>query len=330
MRFEPYDHLAGRPNIVLDGSPTAGTVLTVTHWPGYPAPEAIAADLSAQMAFRLLDHPELIPPGTELASNNHFDQDGLVSLLAVVDPERAVPRRAFLEDVARAGDFATFADRDAARVSMVVSAAASGRLPDLPTVAGDYGELTAALYTEMLGRLPEICDDVHRWRPVWAEEDECLTASLAALDRGEATITEHPGVDLAVVTVDGAAPDRGGHRFGGMWVAGLHPMAVFARTDRLVLATVRDGRYEAELRYETWVQCRSRPVRARRDLVPLAARLKDEERGAATWTAQPVGSLTPRLSSGEDQSSIEPARFVAVLVDHLDSAPPAWDPLAAM
>ena len=62
----------------------------------------------------LLEQPELGPPGVELVSNNHFDQDGLVSIFALVDPDEASPRRAFLEDVASAGDFATFRDRDAA------------------------------------------------------------------------------------------------------------------------------------------------------------------------------------------------------------------------
>ena len=58
----------------------------------------------------------------EAVSNNHFDQDGLVSIYALVAPEEAIARRSFLEDVARAGDFAVCRDRDAARVSMVLSA----------------------------------------------------------------------------------------------------------------------------------------------------------------------------------------------------------------
>ena len=56
VRFHPYHQLDGRPNVILDGSPTDGTVLTVTHWPGYPPPEVVAADTSGEMAFRLLEH----------------------------------------------------------------------------------------------------------------------------------------------------------------------------------------------------------------------------------------------------------------------------------
>ena len=153
MRFVPYHLLAGRPSVIVDGSPAPGTVLTVTHWPGVPPPPGIEADLSAQMAFRLLDRPDLVPPEAEAVSNNHFDQDGLVSVYALADPHEARLRQGFLEEVALAGDFGVYHDRDAARVSMVLAALArADGLPD------DPAELTAAIYEDALGRMPELCD----------------------------------------------------------------------------------------------------------------------------------------------------------------------------
>lgn len=322
LTFAPHHRLEGRPSIVVDGSPAPGTVLTVTHWPGYPPPAGIEDDLSAQMAFRLLDRPDLVPPGTEAVSNNHFDQDGLVSIHALVAPDEAAPRRRFLEDVASAGDFAVSRHRDAARVSMVLASWAKAE-----GLSADYAEATAVLYEDALGRLPELCDHVDRHRDVWGEEDAALTASDEAFAAGRAAIEEHPDLDLAVVTVAADAPGAGGHRFGHEWVAGLHPMAVNGRTQRVTLARIRGRRYDVELRYEGWVQMATRKVRARRDLGPLAARLQDEETGDAVWTATPVGGLLPRLQLGDGQeSSIAPDRFVALLTDHLRTAPPAWDP----
>jgi hypothetical protein len=185
------------------------------------------------------------------------------------------------------------------------------------------------LYTEALGRLAEWCDRPALVRHLWAEEDDSLTRSGAAFDCGAATLEERPDVDLAVVTVETAAPDAGGHRFGGDWVGGLHPMAVFARTDRHVVATVRGRRYVVEQRYETWVQLRSRPLRLRRDLAALTDRMQDEERGDAVWSATPVAGLTPRLTSGEGESSLSPDRVVDLLAAHLAAAPPAWGPFRA-
>lgn len=323
VKFVPYHLLDGRPSIVVDGSPAPGTVLTVTHWPGYPPPAGIEDDLSAQMAFRLLERPDLVPAEAEAVSNNHFDQDGLVSIYALAAPDDAVPRRRFLEDVALAGDFGLCGDRDAARVSMVLHALANGEAADID----DYAERTGVLYEDVLGRLPELCDHVDRYRDVWGDEDATLTASDAAFEDGRVVIDERPDLDLAVVTVAEDTPEAGGHRFSGEWVGWIHPMAVNNRTERVTIARLRGRRYDVELRYEGWVQMQSRRVRPRRDLAPLAARLQDEETGDAVWSATPVGGILPRLRLGEGQeSSIAPDRFVDLLTDHLRTAPPAWDP----
>jgi Family of unknown function (DUF6687) len=322
MKFVPYQLLDGRPSVIMDGSPAPGTVLTVTHWPGYPPPAGIEDDLSAQMAFRLLKRPDLVPDEAEAVSNNHFDQDGLVSLYAMVTPDDAVHRRTFLEDVAFAGDLAVCRDRDAARVSMLLAALSTA--DDLPA---DYTERTGVLYEDVLGRLPQLCDHLDRYRDAWSDEDATLDASDAAFEDGRAVIEERPDLDLALVTIAEDTPDAGGHRFGGDWVSGLHPMAVNTRTERVTLARIRGRRYDVELRYEGWIQFQSRPVRPRRDLVPLAARLQDEEAGGAVWSATPVGGLLPSLSLADGQeSSITLDRFVELLTDHLRTAPPAWNP----
>ena len=259
-------------------------------------------------------------------SNNHFDQDGLVSVHALVEPESARSRRAFLEDVARAGDFAVYRDRDAPGCRWC--SAPSPTAVATSTCRPDYPSQAALLYSEWATRLADLCADVAAHRELWAAEDETLTASEAAIGRGDVTVRERPDVDLAVVDVPVGAPDAGGHRFGGDWVSGLHPMAVHNATDRLVVATVRGRSYDVELRYESWVQLRSRPLRLRRTSAPLAARLQDEETGDAMWTATPVSVLVPRLTSGPGESSIPSARFVELLTDHLATAPPAWDPFS--
>ena len=324
VEYVPYHELAGRPNVILDGSPTEGTVVTISHWPGHPPPPEVADDLSAQMAFRMLDHPQLTG-GVELVSNNHFDEDGLVSIYAATRPADALARRALLEDVAAAGDFGTYRDRLAARVSMVLSAYATGRADiDLPT---DHAEETAVLFVELLDRLPHVCEHIEQYRQLWADEDATLDASERAIERGDATISELPDIDLAIVDVVGSTPRDGGHRFRD-WTDGLHPMAVNNATERLVVATVRPGHYTVEQRYESWVQLRSRVLRRRRDLVPLAERLQDEEHGDAVWSAEPVSTMTPWMTSGEGESSITRSRFVELLGDHLRSAPPAWEPFA--
>jgi hypothetical protein len=212
----PCGDLAGAASVVVDGAPAPGTVLCLSHWPGVGSPAEFAADLSADMAFRYLAAFDR-HGAARAASNNHFDQDGLVGLFALVSPAKALARRAELIEVARAGDFAVTSSRTAARVSMVLSACADPERSPFAPLPAAYDDLTAMLYSELLGRLPELCDSPERSRDLWAEEDATWRASEAAVASGAVVITEVPDLDLAIVEVPEQAPGLGGHRFAGQW-----------------------------------------------------------------------------------------------------------------
>jgi hypothetical protein len=278
------------------------------------------------MAFAYLGAYNLHDPATAV-SNNHFDQDGLVSLYALTRPEAALARQDLLVDIAGAGDFATFERRDAARISMVLSAFATPERTPVADLAADYGARTAQLYQEVLGRFDEICDHPDRYRSLWGEEDAALTESEAALATGDVVVDEIEDIDLAVFTLPESGTWAGGHRFAGQWEAGLHPMALHNVTDRFAVLTMQGRSYEFTYRYETWVQYRSRRPRARRDLVSLAERLNAEESLPGHWVGEQASDLTPSLSlQGSDQSDIDPNRFRSLVEDHLRKGQPAWDP----
>src|SRR5690349_823025 len=115
LRYVPFDELDGRPNVIVDGSPTDGTVVTLSHWPGADCPPGLARDLSAQMALAFEPTTDL---GTELVSNNHFDQDGLMSVYALCGGDAPAAQ---IADIAAAGDFGTYRSRDSARISMTIA-----------------------------------------------------------------------------------------------------------------------------------------------------------------------------------------------------------------
>jgi hypothetical protein len=328
MRYAPYDEAAGGPNVIVDGAATTSTVLTISHWPRTAAPPGLEADLSAEMAFAYLARPDL-HGRAEVVSNNHFDQDGLVSVFALVDPGTALDRRELLIDVAAAGDFATYRRRDAARASMAIAAFADPTRSPLGAAPPDYGEWAAALYTELLGRLVEICEHPDRYRGLWADEDATLTESERLIASGLVRIKEVPTLDLAVVEAPTDGPVAGGHRFASDWASGLHPMAVHNATRCFTIVSVRGRRYELTYRYEGWVQYRSRRPRPRVDLAPLAGQLSAEERDGGRWVFEGAGALVPRLYLvGDGESTLAPTRFRSLLEAFLAEAPPAWDPYA--
>lgn len=288
----PYQDLNGRPSIVVDGAPAVGTVLTLSHWPGAPAPDWARRDTSTEMAFAYLDRAGAHLAGVRAVSNNHLDQDGLAGVFALVHPDVALARRAALVDLARAGDFGVFSSRSAARASMAVDHWPNGS------------------YQELLPRVVELIDHVDRFRHLWGDEDAQLQAGLNALANEEVVIDERPDLDLAVVT---------GPR--------VHSMAITTATPMARLLFVDGRSYEYADRYETWVQYVSRRPLARRDQRVLADELNALEPGSTGWTGGDPGSIMPSLT-GPTESAIEPAVFVATIERFLTSAPPAWDPYA--
>ena len=279
------------------------------------------------MAYHYLDQPVDHAPA-DIVTNNHFDQDGLVCLHALIDPEPALEHRQLLIDVAEAGDFATFRDRRAARASMVIDAYADAeRSPIADRLVGSYDDTCVVLYEEVIPLLVAIATDGDRFRDLWAEEDAALTASETAISQGLVTIEEVPDIDLAVVTIPEGEASHRGHRFAGESFGPVHPMALHNATDRLRLLVIHGRRYQFVDRYESWVQYRSRRPLPRVDMRPLAEQLADSER-EATWAASAPGSLTPTMRV-DGESSLDPDVVRKLVVGHLQAAPPAWNPYSA-
>lgn len=327
LGFVPYDALGDVANVVVDGSPTSSTRLTLSHWPGSPTPVALLDDLSAQIAFRALDQPDLFD-GVDAVSNNHFDQDGLASAFVVLDPQAAIDRRERVVDVARAGDFGTFRDRDSIRVAFALEALADPARSTLDAglFSGGHDEQTARLYLALLPRFAELVDDPEGTRRLWEEQDAHLGESLRAVAGGAARLRESPGLDLVTVTVAESWAQRMAGTFDIAPADALHPSAVHQSSACLRVATIQGHRYRVELRYESWVMLRSRRPLPRPDLRVLATQLSAAEVGPTTWTADGPGSLTPTLCHSGEASSIPPERFVSMLERFLRDAPPAFDP----
>jgi hypothetical protein len=327
VRFAPYSELDGEPNVIVDGAGTTNTLITLSHWPGSTVPVPLRADLSAEIAIRYLEQPDH-HVAAELVSNNHFDEDGLLGVYALVDPEAALPVKDLVADVARAGDFGCSRTRHAARVAFAISTLVDPAASPLdPSVfAGEYPEMAARLYCELLPRVPDLLSEIDRFRALWADEDAHLDASNAAFARNDVSLAEHAELDLAIVTLP-TMDARFVHRFTQRRRAGLHPMSVHNRTDMMRIAYICDRYYSVELRYETVVQFVSRPLLPRPDLSLLADRLNELEASSGKWNFEGVGGLTPKLHLLEaDESAIEPAAFIAELVTFLADAEPAWDP----
>lgn len=312
MRFVPYHQLSGIPNIIVDGAGQADTRLTLSHWPHSGTPWDLKQDSSAQIVFKYLDTPAH-QISVEAVSNNHFDEDGLVGLFTILNPQAAQANRDLLIDIAAAGDFGTYRIRDAARIAFVIASHSDSNMSPLSSdiFARPYPQTAAALYVEMLQRLPEILAHPERFKQFWEASDEELSLSEEAIRNGTIQIEENSALDFAVVS----APEQ----------ASCHPMAIHNATNCSRILEMRGSHYEFTYRYESWVQFISRPVLPRVDLLPLAQRLTNLE--GKGWHFDGVDEIVPHLSMQDDTPSrIPPNDFRREVEIFLSSATPAWLP----
>jgi len=324
LAYVPYHLLNDKPNIIVDGSGNENTRLTLSHWPGNETPSQFKADLSAEIVFNFLDSGE-IPDGVDAVSNNHFDEDGLISMYSLINPEDAQEMREFLIDVARAGDFGKCDDRDAARVSFVVNAWTDpDRSPLNRTMfSGTHEQLDATLYEELLVRLPNIINRLGSFEEFWKADDAFMDLTEDSCDKGLIEIEEDKENDLAIVVI----PDGGIHGQGRppshskSWISTLcHPMVIHNRISCHRVLVVQQRKYQFYYRYESWVDYQSQPILPRVDLTDFAARLNELERGGTRWKFSGVDDIIGRLSMSErTDSKISPLQFVALLKSALCS-----------
>lgn len=328
IRFVPYHQIDGAPNIIVDGAAAPGTVITLSHWPKSGTPATFRRDTSAEIVYAYLDSPALHVKA-EMASNNHFDEDGLVGLLALTQPSLGMKYRDLLIDAATAGDFGVYKSREAARIAFTIAAYAD---PATSPLAKDlfhlpYLDMAGRLYEALLEIFPSFLTKLNDFKSLWEMEDAKLTASEELIENGDITIEERPELDLALINIPAGLPLMTVHRFTQVRLTECHPLAINTRTRCCRLLSAMGQHIEFGYRYETWVQFSSRRPPARVDLHGLAGELNEEETSEGRWTFDGVDKITPRLHlEGSAITSIPFATILKNLERHLSTDPPAWNP----
>jgi hypothetical protein len=306
VEYVPYPELSGVPNVIVDGAAQEDTVLTLSHWPGSGSPAEFRADTSTEMVLNYLEMPgaeQQYAPRVTSVSNNHFDEDGLCAVWAMVFSKLAGKKKELLVDVATAGDFGHYRRPQAAKVVFTIRTFSD---PETSPVArelqGDDGT-GSARYRALLPLLEGFLEETDRYGPYWDGEWSVMLRSQTALVTGQVELHEIPHVDLAVAQ----APEA------------LHPMVLYNHTERLrVLTALPDGYFSLRYRYETWVQFASRPVKPRVDLGPLLPRLQELEQADVMWTFGGNAAITPALQPlGPDGQPAPSSLSLEMLLDEL-------------
>jgi len=327
-RYCPYSFLDDQPNIVVDGQAQQATVLTLSHWPWNSTPEDLMRDTSTEIVLSYLQAPQH-HVDVRLVSNSHYDEDGLLSMYGLVDPENALKNKDLLISASRAGDFAVGESEAAAKLAFTLAAFADPEISPLPgdVFGGTDAQQIHRLYSTMLERLPELIAEPDKYRHFWEPELQHWRESEAAIADGRVVIDEIPDLDLAIIRIPQDMPARTVRRYLCRWSRSVHPFAVHNVTQCSRLVWLKGASLEAQYRYESWIQLASRRPALRVDLTQLAAKLSDLETAGGEWIFEGVNEVAPRLRvSGSCRSSIPVEDFVRELCTTLSRGPAAWDP----
>lgn len=250
-------------------------------------------------------------------------------MYAFSQPAQATEYRALLEAGGLAGDFGIVRDPQAAKLCFVIESFADAAISPLPedVFRGCEDRRTAALYPEMLLRLPAILNDLEGHEAWWHDQFEHLESSKAWLESGDVEIEERPELDLAIVRVPDDLPERTVRRYLHPEQAAVHPFAINTATRCNRILRLYRGGYDFHFRYESWLRFKSWRPQLRVALEPLADRLNLAGETYGTWCGEEVNDVIPRLFlAGSQHSSLTEDTFLSVLEEYLTEAPLAWDP----
>lgn len=282
LAYRPWAEGVEAENVVVvDGKAARG--LHLSHWGGNRTPREFYADTSAEMVMKFLAAPnrESYLQGATEATNNHFDQDGLCALWAILNPEEALARRGRIVDVATTGDFSVYTTDEALRVCATIERLhdpEQSPFGDKLRKARDYLHATEINYREMLPLLPKLLDEIGAYERYWREEAAAFERSVTLFSRGEATVEEAPSLSLSIVRT----PEK----------LEYTALNTYASGDR-VIEVVAGRVVEMHYKYYSWVEVPHQPP-PRVDLEPLRKELNDPET-AAPWTWDGVDRTTSFL-----------------------------------
>ncbi|HEV8361140.1 MAG TPA: DUF6687 family protein [Candidatus Thermoplasmatota archaeon] len=280
MRFVPAHLLSPGERaraVSVDGA--ADAAVQLGHWPGAATPERFRADLGVEAALRFAASER---GALEIATNDHHDADGVLSLLAVLRPDEARSDAERYVAAAAFSDFGQGHDEDALKLAATLDGLLRSPLSPLAAkLEGLPVPDAAALATEhALAILPGLADDLEPHWALWSDELERFQASRDALASGALAVTDLPPARLTVAE----------------WTREPHAAVVDrAAQGDLVLVAVegeRGYRYGAAWRGWAWAPTtsRSRPRIATLSLEKFALTLNSlEGQRAGRWVAEGLG-----------------------------------------
>ena len=290
MRFEFYsDAIAGLPKLSVDG--TVDNAIHFSHWKGNETPASVKADTSTEIALNVAAaaNRDQLTQGIDLVTNNHFDTDGVLSVWAMLNGERALPLRDQLIAAAEAGDFSAYSSDDGVRASIVIQGSDSpidkSGSPLARQLAGHDVSDEARQYELVLPHVEDVLKNTNNYESLWRESWSRIKRALDSFAGGSSRVEEFPDAKLSLVTLASAV--FGSHGFDpNKHAPPFTAISHHAHGELFLIATPLDNgwTYRIDYPYYSWAETVVRPKVMRRDLSGLMNQLNELEKGSSgTW-----------------------------------------------
>lgn len=335
FEFRPYHELEQIPNVICDGSPAGdGTRITLSHWPGTKLDEKFKADSSTQIAFKWAESgaaEELfrdVWDGIVACSNNHVDEDGLLSMSVLVHQEWAFAHRMVVEAASIVGDFSKcdFSRPEGKEAFRLVWAIrfmldpATSPFPKTVFDKSDYMKATAEQYAAMLPLVPKLHENLDTEK-LWQNAEEELKAMREQIVAGNVLFERMPELDLAFVRIKPAAasavstgspsyPEAHNFPYLPSTIAIYSDLAYGhlggSNVDCFRVTIEDSGKWDLRYRYESRIQYQSKPgPLPRKDWSSLRDRLaKLETESSVRWIADGYDGVVPGIRNEGGASAI--------------------------
>ena len=283
MRFEYYSQsIADPPKLSVDG--TVDNAIHFSHWQGNETPEPVKADTSTEIVLNVVAAAKRdeLTQGIDLVTNNHFDTDGVLSVWAMLNGERALPLREKLIAAAEAGDFCELSSVDGMRASIVIQGSDSptdkSGSPLARQLAGEVITDEKRAYELVLPHVEDVITQTRKYEPLWRESWARIETALDSFTKGESTVDEVDDMRLSIVTLAPAVFGAGGFD-PSKHSAPFTAISQQARGELFLIATPLNGgwAYRIDYPYYSWAETVVRPRIKRRDFTTLVRELNQNE-----------------------------------------------------
>ncbi len=291
----------------------------LSHWKGNQTPEPLKADTSTEIVFRYEAHANRknFFPQVGIATNNHFDTDGLLSVWALLNPKKAEPMAERMIVAAEAGDFSTFSSEEGVQIPLLIDGLChSDDSPLAGMIAAYAGPREAAYYKGLLPLVPDLFRKKDHYKKYWQAPFEQILASMASFEKGVIGLEEYEEEGLSVV-IDEKSPAR-------------QAIDHHCQGDLILVIEDREKAeggfaYELDYRYYAWADTITRPPIKKISMASLAEALnRFEGRASGKWMCEGYSgmSLSAALKFTDEQgsrqlSTIHPDDLIRMVRAHL-------------